>query len=79
MPLEIVMRATPSLSVSNGADFQILQGGAIRDTTAILIVGTARRNMVAFTATSASLTTGQGCLLRFDGGGTRFLELDAEL
>ncbi len=74
----VTMRATPTVSVSAGADFRIVSAGGNTEATAV--AGNAStRFSTGLSVTCGALTAGQGCKLHDDTGGNAVLTLDAEL
>lgn len=73
------MRAVPTMSVSNVADFQV-QGSATEDTSN-LVIGTngATRHSARLVATTAAQTDGDGAALVFDNASGRFIQFGCEL
>ncbi|MDP6081025.1 MAG: hypothetical protein QF435_13210 [Arenicellales bacterium] len=81
-PLREQMRAAPSLSVSNVADFQIAVTGAQVDTTNVVLFagGVESINIIGLDATTGSAqTAGEAAMIRTDATGNRWLAVSAEL
>jgi hypothetical protein len=73
------MRSDPTLEVSNVADFEVNEAGANASTTN-LTLNTTNQYSSRLSATVASgLVAGNAAELFYDGGGTRYFALDAEL
>lgn len=76
------MRAAPSLSVSNVADFQIAVTGAQVDTTNVVLFGggVESTSIIGLDATTGSAqTAGDAAMIRTDATGNRWLAVSAEL
>lgn len=72
------MRTTPTLIISNVADFNILDSTANHTVTGIAPLGL-NPDSQSLIVTTSGLTTGQGVLLADDGSASAVILLDAEL
>ena len=73
------MRASPTVTDSNGASFEVLHQGTVSATSAMTTtVGITPTGMNLEATTGAVQTAGEGCHVRSDTTSV-FIELDAEL
>jgi len=77
MPHPVIMRASPTGSVSNGTHFEVRHKNITTQSTSVVVSGSSRSSY--FQASVASgLTTGQGCFIRSSNDSCT-LAFDAEL
>lgn len=74
-----VMRLAPTVTVSAAADTRILQAAGTVDVTGLTFTEIEPYTFTMRPVVAAGLTAGQGTLLGFDAGGTRWLLLSARL
>ena len=78
LPLPVIMRSDASGTFSNAADFNVNALTSGIDVTALTLNSTPTAAKFTYTVAS-SLTAGHGSHIYFDGAGTRWFALDAEL
>jgi hypothetical protein len=75
----VELRANPTWSVSNAADFQTISDSSAQNTTAISFAQTGRWGVEIRVTDTASHTAGQACMLAADGTPGRYLQASAEI
>ena len=73
------MRATPELDYSDAADFQVVSGGAVRETTSVGLSGSTWVDSAVVIFGAGGAAIGHGCLLRTDANTDVFISFDSEL
>ena len=82
MQISPPMRSTPTLVVSNVADFHVVEsGGTGNNTTNVVLAATVsdQFSTAILSATTTGIVAGEGVRLSFDAGGARTLDLVAEI
>lgn len=76
--LPITMRANPSVTVGNSAQFNVVTQGVSHVTSGVTTNVSTPSN-VTLNFTTTGLVAGDGALVRFDGTSTNFVDFSAEL
>jgi hypothetical protein len=73
------MRATPELDYSDATDFQVVSGGAVRETTSVGLSGSTWVDSAVVIFGASGAAAGHGCLIRTDANTDVFISFDSEL
>jgi hypothetical protein len=73
------MRATPELDYSDATDFQVVSGGAVRETTSVGLSGSTWVDSAVVIFGASGAAAGHGCLIRTDANTDVFISFDSVL